>query len=407
MHITFISQYFPPEVNAPANRTYEHAKHWVEAGHDVTVITGFPNHPDGVIPEEYRGEFVRRETIDGIDVLRTWLYATPNAGVVKRVANFVSFATTSTILGRLLTDKPDVLAATSPQFFVGLAGVALSRLFGVPYVLEIRDLWPESAIELGVIDDPVTINTLEALETMMYRAAERIVIVSESFRDHIADRGIPSKDIEFIPNGISPDFLDDHDPVDVDAMHDLDGDFTVGYVGTHGMAHGLDVVLDAAEQLRDSDANVDFLFVGDGARKNDLVADAERRGLDNVDFLGLQPRETIPSFYNACDICLVPLRDKDVFKTVLPSKMFEIMALGRPMIVSVGGEAQRVIDEGDAGVCIPPEDVDAMVDAIRDLQTNDTRRQTLANRAKEYVWEEFSRPALAEKYLEVFQRASD
>ncbi len=401
VHITFVSQYFPPEVCAPANRTYEHARQWVEAGHDVTVVTGFPNHPDGIIPEEYRGEVIREETIDGIEVLRTWLYATPNAGVVRRVANFLSFATTSTVFGRLLTDRPDVVAATSPQFFVGLAGLALSRLFDVPYVLEIRDLWPESAIELGVLNDPVTIGVLEGLETMMYRGADRIVIVSESFRDHIADRGVPSDDIELIPNGISPAFLEERREVDVDEIHDLDGDFLVGYVGTHGMAHGLDKVLDAAERLEGE--HVDFLFVGDGARKDDLVAEAERRELDNVEFVGLQPRETIPSFYEACDVCLVPLRDKDVFKTVLPSKMFEIMALGRPMLVSVGGEAQRVVEKGEAGVCVEPENVGEMVREIDELRDDKERREELGERAEDYVWEEFSRPALAEKYLEVFE----
>jgi len=403
--IIFVSQYFPPEVCAPANRTYEHAKQWIDVGHNVTVITGFPNHPDGIVHEGYRGEFLRRETIDGIDVVRTWLYAAPNAGFVGRVANYLTFAASAVLSGALFTTKPDIVAATSPQFFVGLSGLALSRWFDVPHVLEIRDLWPESAIELGAISDPVTITVLETLETMMYRGADRTVIVSESFRDHISGRGIPSDDIELIPNGISPDFLDDRRDVDVSAKHDLDAEFLVGYVGTHGMAHGLDKVLDAAERL--ADQNVDFLFVGDGARKDDLVAEAERRELDNVDFVGLQPRETIPSFYEACDICLVPLRDKDVFKTVLPSKMFEIMALGRPMIVSVGGEAQRVVEREDAGVCVEPENVEEMIEAIRDLKESPEKREKLGEKAKEYVWEEFSRPALADKYLEVFRKVVD
>lgn len=402
MHITFVSQYFPPEVNAPAVRTHEHAKEWVEAGHDVTVITGFPNHPDGVIPPDYQGEFFRRETIDGIDVVRTWLYAAPNAGFARRIANYLSFAASSVGLGGLLTEPPDVLVATSPQLFVGLSGVALSRLFDVPFVVEIRDLWPKSIEDMGVLDDRVTIGALEALETLMYRAAERVVIVSESFRDHIAERGVNSTNIEFIPNGIDPEFLDEAESVEVRDEFDIDEDaFLVGYVGTHGMAHGLTNVLDAADELSNED--VEFLFVGDGARRDALIEKTEDEGIDNATFGGMQPRETIPSFYDACDVCLVPLRDEPVFKTVLPSKMFEIMAVGTPMVVSVGGEAERVVSEGDAGVCVPPEDTEAMVEAIEHLAEDELACEKLSDREQEYVWEEFSRPALARRYLELFE----
>jgi glycosyltransferase involved in cell wall biosynthesis len=391
-------------MGAPAARSFEHARHWVEQGHDVTVVTGFPNHPDGIIPEEYRGEMLRRETREGVDIVRTWLYAARNAGFAKRVLNFASFSVSSIVSGSLFVDAPDVVVATSPQLLVGVSGAVLARRFDVPFVFEVRDLWPKSAVDLGAIEHPSLIDFAEGIETAIYREAERVVIVSESFREHIVDRGIPSNDIHFIPNGIDPDFLDESVERDVRAEYDLREDFVVGYVGTHGMSHGLDVVLEVARRFQESEVfdDVTFLFVGDGARKPDLQEQAEAWGLDNVTFVPVQPREEIPSFYRACDVCLVPLRDKPVFKTVLPSKMFEIMAVGRPMIVSIGGEAERVVSEGNAGLCIPPESPDELVDAIQTLYADPERRETLATRAESYVWEEFSRPALADRYLELF-----
>ncbi|MFB6262400.1 MAG: glycosyltransferase family 4 protein [Bradymonadaceae bacterium] len=407
MHIALVSQYYPPEMGAAAARTREHARHWADAGHDVTVVTGFPDYPDGVIPDEYRGDLLRWETDEGVDVLRTWLYAARNAGFARRLLNYGSFTVSAALVGSAALDPPDVVVATSPQLLVGLSGAALSLRFDSPFVLDIRDLWPKSAVDLGALEHPIPIQIAETIESNLYRFADDVVIVSESFRDHVRERGVPDDRVHFVPNGIDPDFLEEREDVDVRSSYGFGDRFVVGYIGTHGMSQGLSTVLEAADRLRQrSDlSDVQFMFVGDGAEKPDLVEEAEERGLDQVEFVPIQPREAIPSFYEACDVCLVPLRDRPVFKTVLPSKMFEIMALGRPMVVAVGGEAERVVSEGEAGVCIPPESPGAMADAIEALHDDPERRKNLAERAEAYVWEHFSRPVLADRYLEILQAA--
>src|SRR5215510_4314610 len=207
MRITFLCQYFPPEMGAPSARTFEHARHWASLGHDVTVITGFPNHPTGVIHPEYRGQFVKRERVEGIDLLRSWVYVAANKGFTKRVLNFLSFFFSSLALGALMTRRPDVVVGTSPQFFCAVAAYLLSRVKGVPFVFEVRDIWPQSAVELGAISHRLIIRMLEATEMFLYRRATLIVIVAESVESYLTAKGIPREKLRIIPNGIDAEYL--------------------------------------------------------------------------------------------------------------------------------------------------------------------------------------------------------
>ena len=279
-------------MGAPAARTFEHARRWAELGHEVTVVTGFPNHPTGIIRPEYRGQFVKRERIAGIDLLRTWVYCAANKGFFRRVLNFFSYFFSSLILGAVMTRRPDVVIGTSPQFFCAVAAYLLSRIKRVPFIFEVRDIWPQSAIEMGVLKSRWLIRALEAIEMHLYRHAALIVPVAESTREYLLNKGIPPEKIKIITNGIDAAYLASSSvaPEEVRQQLGLAGKFVVSYIGTHGMAHALDVVLNVAKRFS-SDSDVHFLFIGEGAEKAKLKGLAEQLSLNNLTFLDQQPRE--------------------------------------------------------------------------------------------------------------------
>jgi colanic acid biosynthesis glycosyl transferase WcaI len=343
MNILFVTHYFPPEVNAPANRTHEHCRRWVQDGHQVTVITGVPNHPRGRIFEGYQNRWIQEETIDGIRVLRTWMYLTPNSGFARRVANYLLFALTA-VLASTKARKPDLVIATSPQFFVGIAGAIIARLKRRPFVLEIRDLWPKSVVELGQLGEGPILSALEGLERWLYRSASGVVVNTRTFRQHIMDRGVEERKIELVYNGIDPAMFKPRPKNEaLLEKHDLAGYFTVAYVGTLGLAHGLTLLIDVAERFRHR-PELRFVLIGDGADREKLEAEIHRRSLDNVVMLGLQPRQSMPEWIASIDLLLVMLRDLPVFETVIPSKIFEFLAQERPVVLAAKGEIRRMME---------------------------------------------------------------
>lgn len=405
MRITFLCQYFPPEMGAPSARTSEHARHWVRLGSEVTVITGFPNHPTGIIRPEYRGYFTKRESVDGIDLLRTWIYCAPNKGFLKRIINFMSFFLSSFTLGAILTRRPDVIIGTSPQFFCAVSAYLLSIIKRVPFVFEVRDIWPQSAVELGALRNRAVIRILEAIEMHLYRRAALIVIVAESTLPYLIEKGIDPAKVAIIPNGIDDEYLASASatPEAVRAETGTEGRFIVSYIGTHGMSHALGVVLQAAARLGD-DKSIQFLFIGEGAEKAALKAQAASMGLTNVAFIDEQPRERLLAFYRASDLSVVPLKRLPIFRKVLPSKLFELMGAGCPIVCSVEGEAARLVEKSGAGVCIEPENVDALVDAIRALRADSERRDRMRRAGQRFVRAGYLRSTLAAGYLESLSR---
>jgi colanic acid biosynthesis glycosyl transferase WcaI len=402
--ILCVSQYFPPEMGAPAARIYELGREWVRAGHDVTVLTGFPNHPTGIIPPEYRGEWLRRETVDGMKVVRTPIYVAANRGVFKRIANYVSFSISASLLGPLLTSRPDVLMATSPQLLTGVAGLLVSRVHRVPFVFDVRDLWPESVVAVGALAaGSAPVRMLESLEHQLYRRADHVVVVTESFVEAIAAHGIARERISVVTNGVD---LDLFRPADREsARRDLGlsmDEFIVCYVGTHGMAHGLDTALTAAHELRSE--HLRLLLVGEGAEKARLKQRAARERLDNVEFWDQQPRDRVARVMAASDLCLVLLRDRAVFRSVIPSKIFEIMGAARPLVTSVDGESRALVERSGGGCFSPPEDVGALVQTIKGLMTKRDRLEEMGRRARSFVEQHYSRAALAQRYLTVLER---
>ncbi|WP_437974625.1 glycosyltransferase family 4 protein [Sorangium sp. So ce295] len=405
MRILYVSPYFPPESGAPAARVSELARAWRRAGHEVTVLTGMPNHPTGVIPAAYRGRLRVEEDFHGVRVLRTWIYAAANRGKVRRSLAYGSFALSALSLAQIGLPQADVLIATSPQFLAAVAGYGLSRLRGMPFVFEVRDLWPESIVAVGALSaGHAVVRGLTRVEEHLYEASDGIVVVTQSFRERLIQRGVPADKIDVIRNGVD---LGRFTPAsrDTPLREKLGfGDrLVVAYVGTHGMAHGLSAVLDVASGLRARD-DIRFLFVGEGAERASLEARARELGLSNVTFLGALPRDAVTEVYATADICLVPLRKTELFQTVIPSKIFEILAMERPIVISVDGEARSIVEEASAGVFAPPEDVQAMTRAIVELASDPERRRRMGSAGRAYVMRSFERDMLAREYVDVLER---
>jgi len=386
-------------MGAPSARTFEHARQWASLGHCVTVITGFPNHPTGIIRPEYRGCFAKRESIEGIDLLRTWVYCTANKGFFRRVLNFFSFFFSSLIFGSLLTRRPDVVIGTSPQFFCAAAAYLLSIVKRAPFVFEVRDIWPQSAVELGALKNPLIIRALEAIELYLYRRARLIVVVAESTIPYLIGKGIPPAKIKCVPNGIDAGYIRETGAAPAQILEKLRDSFIVSYIGTHGMSHALDVVLRAAQQLQQSGPALHFLFVGEGAEKQNLKRLAAELGLTNVTFIDEQPREALAAYYRASDVSIVPLKRLPLFKKVLPSKLFELMGSGCPIICSVEGEASELVTRADAGLCIEPENSEALISAINRLRADPALRRRMGLNGQRFAKTHYLRSTLAKDYL--------
>jgi glycosyltransferase involved in cell wall biosynthesis len=397
MHILYLTHYYPPEVNAPAARISETAKAWVRAGHQVTVVTSAPNHPRGRPFPGYGNPWLSREMRDGVSVLRIWTYLARNSGVGRRSINFLSYPL-SVLLHLPQLPKADVVISSSGPLLSGLSGFLVKRRRR-PWILEIRDLWPESIVAVGAMKRGPMIRAFEWLERFAYRKADGIVSVTESFVPHIAARG--GGPIAVIKNGVDLDFYSTQsDPAAGEALRrelGLEGKIVATYVGTHGMAHGLDTLLDAAEQLRDR-PDIAFLMVGDGSEKGRLEDERQRRGLDNVLILGERPKTDMPSIWHISDISLVLLRRLDTFKSVLPSKIFEAMAMRRPIVLGVEGESRQLVEDAGAGIGITPEDGRELAEAVRSLAADPQKRAAMGDSGRRFVEEHFDRNKLADRY---------
>lgn len=411
MRILFLSHYFPPEVNAPASRTYEHCKQWVKEGHEVTVVTCAPNHPRGVVYDGFKNRLFQREEMDGIKIIRLWTYVTANEGFVKRTLNYISYMF-AVIFAIPFLPKADVVLSTSPQFFNGLAGYAVSRLKRVSWILEIRDLWPESILAVGAIKNKNVIKVLEYLEMFAYRKADRIVPVTDAFKKYMIKKGINGSKIEVIKNGVDLDFYSESSEADPNDRSDeskllgfdLRGKFVASYVGTHGMAHHLETVLEAAVELKDYKEIV-FLLVGGGAERKKLMTMRDEMQLDNIVMLDQQPKGMMPVLWRISDTSLVLLKQSDLFKSVIPSKIFESMAMKRPIILGVQGESQTIIETAKSGICIEPESGDQLAEAILKLYKDEELIRELGENGREYVTEYFDRKMLAKRYLVLLENS--
>lgn len=401
MRILFISDNFPPEFNAPASRTHEHARYWVKWGHDVTVITCAPNFPDGKVFEGYKNNWCYSEIIDGIKVVRVKTYIAANKGFLLRILDYLSFMASSFFFG-LFCKRPDIIIATSPQFFAAVGGWFLSAIRRVPFIFELRDLWPASIVAVGVAKESWLIKLFERLELFLYKNSKLIIVLTNSFKADLTSRGISENKIHVITNGVDNQIYSPR-PKDKILLEQLElsGKFIFGYIGTLGMAHGLDSVLKVADKLR-KNTNIHFLFVGSGAERKSLVKMAEDMNLSNVTFVPPQPKSEIPNYLGICDISLVHLNNHPVFKTVIPSKIFEAMAMGIPILLALPeGEASSIIRNTGSGYCLTPGDTSLFCEVVNYLYESPDQLIKYGKAGREGSFR-FSRELMAKKMESVF-----
>ncbi|MFS0864578.1 glycosyltransferase family 4 protein [Fredinandcohnia sp. 179-A 10B2 NHS] len=403
MKIVLLCHYFPPEIGAPSARLYEMARHWVELGNDVHVVTCFPNHPTGIIPDEYQGLKYKHEIMDGINVHRNYVYATPNKGFIKKTIGHISFMFSSVFISMRKIKNPDVVVTSSPTFFSIFSGYWYSLRKRVPFVLEVRDLWPAAMIELGVMKRGFLTNILEKMEMFFYRKSKKLIMVTKSFKENVVSRGIESEKVHVITNGVNQDmFYPKGKNSNLINKYDLENKFVISYVGAHGISQNLSSVLKVAECLQEYN-DIQFLFVGEGAEKEKLKNITRDQKIKNVIFIDSQPKESIPEFYNTSDICLIPLKNIELFKTFIPSKMFEIMACGVPIVASVDGEAANILKESKGAEVVKPDNVNEIKDAILKLKNDKILYEKRKENGPTFVEQNFTRKKLAEKYLEILK----
>ena len=406
MKILFFADNFAPERNAQASRVYERALYWVRWGHEVTVITCAPNFPEGKLFAGYANRWRQVEMMDGIRVVRVKTFMARNEGRLKRMLDYVSFLPVALVCA-MLEKRPDVVGATSPQFFAALAGWMASVGQRRPFLLELSDLWPASIEAVGAMKRGALMRVLSGLELFLYGRARMIAAQTPAFRRDLMERGVPAAKVNVVLNGVelamySPRERDEALAAEWGMAAD---ELVVGYIGTLGMAHGLSSVLAAAELLRGE--RVRFLLVGPGAEREMLMAESLRRGLKNVTFIESQPKAMMPRVWSLVDVALVHLKDTPVFATVIPSKMFEAMASGKPVLLaSPAGEASELLMREGAGEHVRSGDLLALAAAVRRLAGDEAGRARMAT-AGLLAAPRYSRERQARAFMDLFGGMTD
>lgn len=402
--VLFFSHYFPPEVNAPANRLYEHARLWIK-DINVTVITNFPNHPDGKLFPGYRNRLWQKEKYNGIDVIRLWTFITPNEGFVLRSLNYIIYMFAALLYVVLSGIKFDILIATTPQFFCALAGRYAAMIRRKPFILELRDLWPESIIAVGAISNRQIIRFLQRLELNLYNSADRIVPVTNSFRDYLVKKGIDQGKIEVIFNGVSTDmFGDNNERLNSDIESFLGDSFAAGYIGTIGMAHSIGTLIRAAENTKH--LNIRYLIVGSGAEREKLEKEIRVKGLENIRIFPIQAKTQIPAIIKSLDVFIVHLKNDPLFDSVIPSKMFEGMIMRKPLLIGVNGESRKIVEASESGLFFEPENENDLTEKMLHYINTPSDREAHGNNGYEFVRKNFDREILASKYLDIINSVS-
>ncbi len=403
MKILFLSDNFPPEVNAPASRTFDHCREWVKASDEVTVITCAPNFPQGKLYDGYHNKLWQEEIIEGIRVIRVWSYIVANKGFFKRTLDFISFSVSSFLAGLFV--KTDVIIATSPQFFTALSGRTLSFWKRKPWIMEVRDLWPESIKTVGALKTSPFIRYFEWEEKKCYRSARSIVVVTDSFKRKLNDRGIDDTKIHVVKNGVDRNLFVPVEEKDAELLTSLDlkNKKIIGYIGTHGMAHKLDFILRCASLLQDKAPEYHFLFLGNGAEKDNLKKLKDSLKLTNVTMLDSVSKNEVKRYISILDVCLINLKKSELFTTVIPSKIFENAAMEVPILMGVEGEAQDIVEGYGAGLCFEPENETDFINKLHEMFVPD--RYVRFKEGCRRLACDFDRKNLAEKMINIIHNS--
>jgi len=402
MHILFLTDNFPPEVNAPASRTFEHCKEWVKAGHQVTIITCAPNFPAGKVFNGYKNKLWQTEEIEGMRVIRVWSYITANAGFIKRILDYISFMPPA-VMASFFVKKPDLVIGTSPQFFTVCAAYLVSVFKRIPFVFELRDIWPESIKAVGAMNDSIIISVLEKIELFLYRKANIIVSVTHAFKKTLIRRGIDGDKIHVITNGVDISrFIKADKDSELVEKYGLQGKFVAGYVGTHGMAHNLETILDAALIAQEKNDDIRFLLLGNGARKQELVELSKQMGLKNLIFVDSVGKDDVPRFWSLLDVSIIHLKKIELFTSVIPSKLFECMAMGIPVLHGVQGESAEIVESNQLGYTFEPENEQQLYQLLVELKDDRSVYQGFQQAALK-ASKKYDRSVLAGRFLRLLE----
>ncbi len=402
MHVLCVSHYYPPETGALAVRMSENARAWAASGAEVTIVTCVPNYPKGKVFPGYRNRLFQREVIDGVNVIRLWTLVSANEGLFLRTLNYLSLLL-SVLVASPWLPRADVIMSTSPNLFCGIAGGLLAWIKRRPWVLEIRDLWPESIVAVGAIKNRAIIAPFEYVERWAYRRAAAVVSVTDTFVKHIVANGAKPERVYVIKNGVDLSKFSAGDGEKFRRRYGLTGKVIASYIGTHGMAHKLETVLTAAAELQHR-PEIAFVLVGDGAERKKLVALRDRIGLSNVMFLGELPRSDMPDVLAATDISLVVLSKSELFRSVIPSKIFEAMGASKPVVLGVEGESAEIIRTAGSGLVVTPESAEELSAAVEKLASDADLRTRLGENGLKCVQRQFNRDVLSQTYLELLKR---
>ena len=404
MKFTILTQYYPPETGAPQNRLSDLALQLKNAGHDVTILTAMPNYPQNEIHANYKGRYFISESLNGISILRSWIYVGKSRSVIPRLFNYFSFVISSFIWGIIKLKKQDVIICESPPLFLGITGWLLSVFKKSKFVFNISDLWPESAEKLGVITNKTLLKLAERLELFLYRKSFLITGQTQGIVKNIGDRTNLSN-LHWLPNGISDDVVNLNLNKD-DCRKKLnlaDDSFIFSYTGVIGHAQGLEIIIHAAEKFVSK--NVTIVFCGDGPELESLKALADKSGFNHFVFTGAVDKKVALQVVAASDAAIIPLKRLDLFKGAIPSKIFENCALGKPILLGVDGEAKELfVNQAQAGIYFEPENINELSTAMEKLAENNILCTSLGQNGKQYVLSKFSRKQIAINFLNVLEQ---
>jgi len=393
-----LTQYFPPEAGAAQVRLKELAKGLQRNGHQVTVVTAFPNHPSGVIPPHYRGHFRMKDEVEGIPVWRTWIYPVQRGRFWKRLLNYFSFVFSS-FWGLSKAGKQDIIFFESPPLFLGITALVYGWFTRTRIIMNISDLWPESAVALGLVNSRWMIEAAESLEKLLYRKAWKISCQTEGIRDSLLQRGVPKEKVTFLPNGVNLELFAPRER-DLEMAKKLSinaEDFVLIYAGTMGYAQGLESVIRTAEILKDK-TDLRFLFVGDGTEKPMLEALVKEKELSSVIFVDFQPVQEMPRYFSLSSASIVPLKKNKLFEGARPSKMFPALGSAVPVIYSGEGEAAELVLSSGGGVVVEPENSAELARAIVELKENPDRRE-MGRKGRQFVSDHYTWSEIIQAWL--------
>lgn len=406
MRILYLSQYFPPEIGATQNRAYEMAHQWVKMGHSVTMLAEFPNHPSGIMPAEYHGKIIEKRNLNGITVIRVWVKTSPKKTFQNRMIFYFSYMVLAILVGLFTPGKFDFIYATSPPLFVGAAALVLSWIKRTPMVFEVRDLWPESAIVMGELSNPRSIALSKKLEELCYQKARFIIVVTKGVYEQLQIRGIQTDKLLLIPNGANIELMtyNSSKREDIRRELNLDNKFIAIYAGIHGIAQNLETIIEAARLLHAQD-DIHFLFIGEGPKKRDLTNLVATYGLKNLTFLPEIPREEISSYLSAADVAIIPLRKNEVFKSAIPSKLYDAWACERPVILGIDGEARELVESINGGIYVTPEIPAQLAEGITKMKNYYSDYEEMGRNGRDFIVKNHSRQILAENLINRLEKS--